>query len=235
MHPDKVLGVLQQHIDAGHERSALQAIPDLQLQHPQFHDELEQQKARLSARLVDGVKVLDRDTAEVFRCVNCGGGLARQNPESKQVICQYCGCDAMHPAHDVLLERWNEALDLESNFTIGDFFQFDNRRWQAIGVQLFSGQLREFDDEDEKWESNNAYYTSWWMLNEDRELAWLIDDGTCRYWAEKFIPKDPFNPDQSDKRYEHGQWKLEFAAGEFSYQPKQGERHDSAEQVVAIA
>ena len=60
MHPDKVLGALQNHIDAGHEKSALQAIPDLQLQHPQFHNELEQTKARLSAKLVEGVKVLDR-------------------------------------------------------------------------------------------------------------------------------------------------------------------------------
>ena len=235
MHPDKVLGALQQHIDAGHEVSALQAIPDLQLQHPQFHNELEQQKSRLSARLVDGVKVLDRQTAEVFRCVNCGGGLARQNPESKHVICQYCGCDAVHPAHDIHLERWNEALDLESNFTIGKFFEFENQRWQAIGVQLFSGRLREYDDEDKAWETNNVYYTSWWMLSQDRELAWLIDDGKCRYWSEKYIPKKPFNPDSSDRSYEHGQWKLEFAAGEFSYQPKQGERHDSAEQVATSA
>ena len=233
MHPDKVLDALQHHIDAGHEVSALQAIPDLQVQHPQFHNELEQQKARLSARLIDGVKVLDRKTAEVFQCVNCGGPLARQNPESKHVICQYCGCDAIHPANDIRLERWNEALDLESRFTVGDFFQYANRRWQAIGVQLFSGSLREYDKEDKKWETSNVRYTSWWMLNEHRELAWLIDDGKCRYWAEKYIPMEPFNPDSSDRHYEHGQWKLEFAAGEFSYQPKQGERHDSAEHLGA--
>jgi len=201
MHPDKVLGALQQHIEAGHEKSALQAIPDLQLQHPQFHNELEQQKARLSARLAEGVQVLDRKSAEVFRCVNCGGGLARQNPESTHVICQYCGCNAEHPANDIHLERWNTALDLESNFTIGDFFQYNDQRWQS----------------------------SWWMLNERRELAWLIDDGKKRYWADKYTPEVPFNPKNSDKKYEHGQWKLEFAAGEFSYQPVQGELHHSAE------
>jgi len=230
MHPSKVLGALQQHIDAGHEKSALQAIPDLQLQHPQFHNELEQQKARLSARLAEGVKVLDRDSAEIFRCVNCGAGLALQSPESTHVICHYCGCNAENPVKDIHLERWNTALDLESNFTIGDFFQYNKQRWQAIGVQLFSGRLREYDSED-GWESSYARYTSWWMLNERRELAWLIDDGSKRYWSDKFIPDKPFNPDTSVKQYEHGEWKLEFAAGEFSYQPVKGERHTSSEKV----
>ncbi len=227
MHPDKVLGALQQHIDSGHEKSALQAIPDLQLQHPQFHNELEQTKARISAKLVEGVKVLHREEAQVFRCVNCGGGLARQNPESKVVICHYCGCDAEHPAQHIHLERWNKALDLESNFTIGDFFEFEGQRWQAIGVQLFSGRLKEYDDGE--WETNFARYTSWWMLNERREIAWLIDDGSVRYWADKYIPERPSLPSKTDKKYEHGKWKLEFAAGEFSYQPKPGEGHLSAE------
>lgn len=233
MHPDKVLGALQQHIDAGHEKSALQAIPDLQLQHPQFHNELEQTKARLSARLIEGVKVLDRNAAEVFRCVNCGGGLARQNPESKHVICQYCGCDAVHLAQNIHLERWNKAIDLEANFTIGDFFVFAGQRWQAIGVQLFAGRVKEYDEGE--WETNFRRYTSWWMLNEQREIAWLIDGGGTRYWAEKYIPEKPSLPSTSDKKYEHGNWKLQFAAGEFSYQPKLGESLLSAEQKQRVS
>ncbi len=233
MHPDKVLGALQQHIDAGHEKSALQAIPDLQLQHPQFHNELEQTKARISSKLVEGVKVLHRDEAQVFRCVNCGGGLARQSPESKVVICHYCGCDAEHPAQNIHLERWNQALDLESNFTIGDFFTLDEQRWQSIGVQLFSGRVKEYDEG--AWVTNFARYTSWWMLNERRELAWLIDDGNVRYWTDKYIPEKPSLPSASDKQYEHGKWKLEFAAGEFSYQPRQGENHLSSERSARVS
>ena len=232
MHPEKLLGALQQHIDAGHERSALQAIPDLQLQHPQFHNELEQVKARLSARLLEGVKVLDRKSAEVFRCVNCGGGLSRQNPESKHVICQYCGCDAQHPAQDIHLERCNKALDLESKFTIGDFFEFEGQRWQSIGVQLFSGRVKEYDD---GWETNYSRYTSWWMLNERREIAWLVDDGSARYWADKYIPEKPSVPSNKDKKYEHGKWQLEFAAGEFSYQPKPGAAHLTAERSSGVS
>ncbi|OED36016.1 hypothetical protein AB833_28760 [Chromatiales bacterium (ex Bugula neritina AB1)] len=228
-HPDKLLDTLQRHIDDGHEQSSLQAIPDLQMDYPQFHNELEQLKAKLSDKLLDGVKVLDKKQAQIFRCVNCGGGLSRQSLETRHVVCQYCGCDAEHPAADLDLRRWNQALDLESNFTIGDFFTYKDQRWQAVGVQLFSGRVREYDTEDNEWESNFCRYTNWWMLNERREVAWLIDDGSRRYWSQKYIPMEPELPDSHNKNFEHGQWKLEFAAGEFSYQPSPDERHNSAE------
>jgi hypothetical protein len=228
IHEDKLLSTLQAHIDDGHEQAALQAIPDLQLRHPAFDNELTEIKQKLSDKLAAEVKVLDGNTAEVFRCVNCGGGLSRQSADTVHVICQYCGCDAEHPAQDMALERWNNALDLEANFTIGDFFTYEGRRWQAVGVQLFSGRVREYDSED-GWESSWSRYTSWWMLNEQRELAWLIDDGRRRYWADKHLPDNPALPDSKDRQYEHGEWTLEFAAGEFTYQPMQQERHNSAE------
>ena len=228
LHPDKVLNTLQQHIAAGHEQAALQAIPDLQLRHPGFHNELEHIRQTLSDKLLDDVKVLNRERAVVFRCLNCGGGLAKQSPETVHIICHYCGCDARHPAADIALERWNNSIDLEANFTIGDFFTFEGKRWQAVGVQLFSGRVREYDSED-GWESSYSRYTNWWMLNEQRELAWLIDDGHRRYWSEKHIPQNPELPDDQNKQFEHGSWTLEFAAGEFSYRPQQGERHNSAE------
>ena len=87
LHPDKVLKTLQQHIAEGHEQAALQAIPDLQLRHPGFHNELEQIKQRLSDKLLDDVKVLNRDRAVVFRCLNCGSGLSKQSPETVHIIC----------------------------------------------------------------------------------------------------------------------------------------------------
>lgn len=228
IHPDKLLGTLQAHIDDGHEQSALQAIPDLQLSHPQFHNELDVIKRKLADKLLDGVKVINPESAEVFRCVNCGGGLARQCRDTVHVICHYCGCDAEHPAANKSLDRWNQSLDLEANFSIGDFFAYAGAQWQAVGVQLFSGRVREYDSED-GWETSYSRYTSWWMLNEQRELAWLIDDGSRRYWAEKYIPQKPAVPESKDRGFEHGEWALEFAAGEFSYQPRYKEKHLSAE------
>lgn len=232
-HPDKLLSTLQRHIDAGHGQSALQAIPDLQLSHPQFHNELERIQRELSDNLLADVKVLDKNQAEIFRCLNCGAGLARQSPETVYVICQYCGNDAEHPATDRGLQRWDSALDLEANFTIGDFFQYKGKRWQSVGVQLFSGRVREHDGEEEGWQTNFARYTNWWMLNEQRELAWLVDDGRRRYWAGKHMPDNPSVPSVNDTSHEHGDWALEFAAGEFSYQPTSGEQHLSAESKVS--
>jgi hypothetical protein len=55
LHPDKLLGTLQKHIDDGHEQAALQAIPELQLRHPGFHNELEHIRQRLSDKLLDDV------------------------------------------------------------------------------------------------------------------------------------------------------------------------------------
>lgn len=228
MHSDKMLHALQSHIDDGHEKAALQAIPDLQHSHPDFHNELEQIKQKLSDKLADDIKVINHKEAQIFRCVNCGGGLAKQSPDTVHVICQYCGCDAEHPANDRALDRWNTALDLESNFTIGDFFNYQAKRWQAVGVQLYSGRVREYDSDD-GWESSYARYTTWWMLNEQRELAWLVDDGERRYWSEKYIPQEPAIPDRQDKQFEHGEWELEFAAGEFTYQPDFKEKHLSSE------
>ena len=228
LHSDKLLNTLQSHIDSGHEQAALQAIPDLQLKHPDFYNDLENIKQKLSDKLTDDIKVINGDQAQIFRCVNCGSGLSKQCPDTVHVICQYCGCDAEHPANDRALERWNTALDLESNFTIGDFFTYQGTQWQAVGVQLYAGRVREYDSED-GWESSYGRYTNWWMLNEQRELAWLIDDGNRRYWAEKYIPQNPSLPEAQDRQYEHGSWELEFAAGEFSYQPGYKEKHTSAE------
>ncbi len=234
MHPDKLLGTLQAHIDDGHEQSALQAIPDLQLSHPQFHNELDAIKRKLTDKLLDDVKVINPESAEIFRCVNCGGGLTKQGRNTVHVICHYCGCDAEHPAADKALDRWNKSLDLESNFTIGDFFTYKGAQWQAVGVQLFSGRVREYNSED-GWETSFSRYTSWWMLNKQRELAWLVDDGSRRYWAEKYIPEKPAVPESKDRSFEHGEWQLEFAAGEFSYQPRHKEQHHSAESSASRA
>ncbi len=229
IHPDKLLGTLQQHAQAGHEQAALQAIPDLQLQYPEMAAELEQIKGKLSDKLLDHVKVLNPEQAKIFRCANCGAGLSRQHPDSVHVICHYCGCDAEHPAEDRSIKRWNKALDLEARFTIGDMLELDGTRWQAVGVQLYSGRIREWDGEDKTWESSFGRYTSWWMLNENRELRWLVDDGKSRYWAEKYIPEEPRLPEENDRTCEHGEWTLEFAAGEFTYQPVMHSNHRSAE------
>ena len=152
-------------------------------------------------------------------CANCGGALTKQAKNTRTVICQYCGQDAEQPT-DTKLTHWSTQLDSQANFSVGDFFTYAGEKWQAIGVQLFSGTLREWDDEDNVWEKNRTTHTLWWMLNEKREISWLSDYGSTRYWSTRYIPKNPKLPPKNNKRIEYGDYRLDFAAGEFSYKPE---------------
>ena len=84
IHPDKLLGTLQSHIDDGHEQAALQAIPDLQLGFPQFQNELEQIRGKLTAKLRDDIKVINPQSASVFNCANCCLLYTSPSPRDRQ-------------------------------------------------------------------------------------------------------------------------------------------------------
>lgn len=255
MHPDKIPGVVEQYIKEGELNSVRQAIPSLIHHHPQLREPLLaiaerlKQPPPLSAtdatdnagntpiaavsndgtkRDVDAIETIAGDHAQVFACGNCGGTVSKQHPDSNHVICHYCGCDALHPPADGLA-RWRQLLDARSQFTIGSLFHYKKRDWQVIGVQCYSGKIREWDSEDKTWETNSQNISLWWLLNERRELAWMSDYGKSRYWSEKFIPFKPQMPAHDDKKVEHGTWELVFAAGEFSYMPYDGEKRESRE------
>ena len=255
MHPDKLTGVLEQHILDGESNSVRQALPSLIHQHPELRAPLQEIAERLKqsspAYTADNhsaddasmtgtdnnnrhngndaaIETISGAHAKVFACGNCGGTVSKQHPDSNHVICHYCGCDAIHPPADGLA-RWRELLDARSRFTIGSLFNYNNRHWQVIGVQCYSGNLREWDSEDKVWENNAQNITLWWMLNEQRELAWVSDYGKSRYWSQKFIPFEPQMPANDDKTVEYGTWELMFAAGEFSYMPYSGEQRESRE------
>ena len=174
------------------------------------------------------IELVAGDGAAVFACASCGGTLMRQSPESIEVICQYCGNETTL-TDELPGARWEATLDPEARFGIGSFFELDGTRWQVVGMQRFEGKLREWDHEDGVWETNRADWTSWWMLNGGRELAFLEDHGESRYWSVATVPKDPHPPNAVSRAHEHGDWTLVDAAGEFSYRVRLGERHTSVE------
>ena len=255
LHPEKLPGVIEQHIRDGDSNSVRQALPSLIHQHPHLSAQLKGIAERLrqppaadntarqnaddvtsardgindkSKNDVAAIETISGDHAQVFACGNCGGTVSKQHPNSQHVICHYCGCDAIHPPASGLA-RWHQLLDARSRFTIGSLFNYKNRRWQVIGVQCYRGTIREWDSEDKDWETNSYNFTLWWMLNEQRELAWISDYGKWRYWSQKFIPFKPQMPGSDDRTVEHGKWELAFAAGEFSYMPYDGEQRESRE------
>lgn len=227
IHPDKLPELLKSYVRDGRGPEVRQAIPDLTRQHPALKDVF----ASILISL-EGDKpppdMISGASGVVLSCSNCGGSVCKQAPDTHTVICQYCGCDAEHPPTDGL-SLWQGRIDTQAKFSIGSYFTFRGTRWQAIGVQKYAGTIKEWDREDKVWETNVANYTLWWMLNENRELGWLSDYGSKRYWSEKYIPKNPAVPSAADKSIEYGRWGLKFAAGEFSYAPNPGEMRTTCE------
>jgi len=227
IHPDKLPDVMHSYINDGRGPEVRQAIPVLAQQHPHMREQfaailttLQNQSEPLNLISgADGVAIV---------CAYCGGSVSKQSPDTRTVICQYCGCDAEQPATDGL-SQWKGRIDTQASFSIGSFFNYNGQKWQAIGVQKFSGEIREWDSEDKKWISSRASYTLWWMLNEQRELCWLSDYGNKRYWSTQYVPQNPGLPDDQNKKIEYGNWTLDFAAGEFSYYPKINDKKKSWE------
>ncbi len=227
IHPDKLPGVLDSYVREGRGPEVRQAIPELQKQHPQLSDKF--------ASVLDSLKgsepkldMISGSSGVAITCANCGGNVSKQSPDAATVICLYCGCDAEQAQPDGL-SRWKGKIDTQAKFSIGSYFTFRGKKWQAIGVQKYSGRVKEWDNEDKRWDASPSRFTLWWMLNEQRELAWLSDYGDKRYWSTRYVPKNPGLPEEKNKRTEYGDWQLNFAAGEFSYHPVPGQKRKTYE------
>ena len=217
IHEDKLLAVVERHIDAGRKAEVRQALPGLIETRPNLSGQLKEILARLNTD-VPAPDMIASEHGVAFTCAHCGGALSKQLADSQLVLCQYCGNDASKPAASDSI-KWAEKLDPQARFSIGSKFNFLGQKWQAVAVQRYRGKIKEWDREDKDWETNPASYTLWWMLNEKRELAWLSDYGSKRYWSEKYIPQQPEIPDSRDRKIEHGRFRLLLASGEFSYAP----------------
>ena len=227
IHPDKLPAAIQSYIRDGRGPEVRQAIPLLTQRHPEMRD-LFSAVLRSLERTEQPLDLISGANGVAITCANCGGSVSKQSANTQIVICLYCGNNAELPNADGL-SRWQGRIDTQAKFSIGSYFKFRGEKWQAIGVQKYSGTIREWDKEDRTWENNSSRFTLWWMLNEKRELAWLSDYGSKRYWSTKYLPKKPEIPKDKDRKIEYGSWFLTFAAGEFSYEPQPGEKRRSWE------
>ncbi len=227
LHPDKLPAAIQLHIKDGRGPEVRQAIPYLSQRHPEMRDLFASVLTSLE-KTEQPLDLISGANGVAITCANCGGSVSKQSPNTKTVICHYCGNNAELPNADGL-SRWHGRIDTQAKFSIGSYFNFRGQKWQAIGIQKYSGTIREWDSEDKNWEKSSSRMTLWWMLNEKRELAWLSDYGNQRYWSTKYLPKKPGIPKENNRQIEYGSWLLTFAAGEFSYQPEPGEKRKTWE------
>lgn len=160
----------------------------------------------------------------VINCKNCGFPMRQYNPNSIMMVCESCGTrtgdNQQPPAYKAEAPR-NPLFKLHEQFRLnGDV-------WQVIGCQTYSGMVEEWDDEDNAWERTPWSYITWWVLNEAREIAWIVQDKSGYSWSRKVTITSGIP--EGDTSYEVGHWSLTNTVGELSYYPLEDEQVTSYE------
>lgn len=155
----------------------------------------------------------------VINCKHCGFPMQQYNPNSMMMICESCGTrtgDNERPP------TYKPETPLNPLFKLHAFFELEGSTWQVIGCQSYSGFTEEWDKEDDAWERTPWHYHTWWVINQARELAWIVQDKTGYHWSRK--TKISSGIPEGDISYEVGHWSLLSAVGEFSYRPAENEQ-----------
>ena len=168
------------------------------------------------------------EPVKVENCKSCGSTIKQFNPDSLTVICNHCGT---HSEGNQQTPKKNsaEASKAPQNplLKLYETFEYKSKTWQIIGCIRYQGKVREWDSEDDTWETNPWRYNSWWVINEARELAWFTRDSTGYNWSQKTALKSRIP--ENDRSYEQGSWEIVSAVGEFSYFPRIGGRSTTYE------
>ena len=158
------------------------------------------------------------EPVKVVNCKNCGFPMRQYNPNSMMMVCESCGTrTGEHEAPRYVPQIPNNPL-----FKLHAFFEMEGTTWQVIGCQTYSGVVDEWDKEDGAWEHTPWNYHTWWVINEARELAWIVQEKTGYSWSRK--TKITSGIPAGDISYEVGHWSLLSAVGEFSYRPAEDEQ-----------
>lgn len=160
---------------------------------------------------------------KVDNCKSCGSTINQYNPNSDTIICAHCGTNSNNQ-NPIKRSPENSVKGYEAPnnplLKLYETFEYESKTWQIIGCISYDGIVREWDSEDDVWEYNPWRYNSWWVINEAREIAWIIHDSTGYKWSSKTtllggIP-------EHHRSYEKGSWNIVSAVGEFSYFPTIG-------------
>jgi len=156
-------------------------------------------------------------------CKSCGSTIHQYNADSETVICQHCGTLSTDTdSKSIAAKKSNNSYSLPENpiLKLHETFTYESVTWQIIGCISYVGYVREWDSEDDVWESNPWKYNSWWVMNEARELAWIVHDSTGYKWSRKTVMTGRIP--KNNRSYEEGTWNIISAVGEFSFFPKIG-------------
>lgn len=159
------------------------------------------------------------EPVRVVNCKNCGFPMRQYNPNSMMMVCESCGTRTGEHRQP---PTYKPELPNNPLFKLHAFFETEGTTWQVIGCQSYAGYTEEWDKEDSAWERTPWNYHTWWVINEARELAWIVQDKTGYSWSRK--TKIVSGIPEGDISYEVGHWSLLSAVGEFSYRPAEDEQ-----------
>ena len=159
------------------------------------------------------------EPVKVEPCKNCGFPMRQYNPNSMMMVCESCGT---RTGDNEEAPRYKPEVPNNPLFKLHAFFEMQGITWQVIGCQSYSGVVDEWDKEDNAWEHTPWNFHTWWVINEARELAWIVQDKTGYSWSRK--TKITSGIPEGDISYEVGHWSLLSAVGEFSYRPAEDEQ-----------
>ena len=158
------------------------------------------------------------EPVRVVNCKNCGFPMRQYNPNSMMMVCESCGTRTGEDE----APRYVPQVPNNPLFKLHAFFEMEGTTWQVIGCQTYSGVVDEWDKEDNAWEHTPWNFHTWWVINEARELAWIVQEKTGYSWSRK--TKITGGIPEGDISYEVGHWSLLSAVGEFSYRPAEDEQ-----------
>lgn len=179
--------------------------------------------------------------AEALRCPSCKANIELRLNETKTSVCQACGavfdCKTLKVLEQLKLKDFPPKSFLKLGL-IGNIYGKD---YQIVGRISYSSRVFEFDQEDQRFYSTDWPYDSWLLLSEDGSYAYISEDKEAYYFEESITPEIPGFPDS--KKFGPGLFaahgkvlaeetsysQIAFFEGEFSWQPKVGQKSETAE------
>ncbi len=178
--------------------------------------------------------------AEPLNCPNCGASIELHLSNTKTIGC-HCGAVFDRRTKEMLEHLNSRKFQARSFLELGMIGNIFGQDYQIIGRIHYVNRISEFDREDQEYYNSNWPYDSWILLSQDGSYAYISEDEEAFYFEEPITPEIPGFPEL--RKFTPGFYaghgkvlaketsssKIAFFEGEFSWQPRIGQKSESTE------
>ena len=175
-------------------------------------------------------------------CPSCSASLDLRLPNAETISCSSCGSVIDLSDNLAILEKL-QAKNFKPNsfLKLGMIGTIGGQEYQIIGRICYQSKLSEWDDEDNKYYSDEWPFDSWILVNEDYQYRYISEDTEGYYFSRPIVPTSPSVPSQYENYLslfkdrpsrlilEKADSKIVYFEGEFTWRPKMYDRTSSAE------